>query len=127
MEECHCDPRVPDAYRYTPLHYACKGNGNIDTVRFLIVDKHCDPACRGRWGKTPLHCACRSGKLDIVRFLVVDQHCDPACVEKKGGTPLHYACLSGKLDILLGFLLLTSIVIQHVLRRRVELHCTMPV
>ena len=101
VEKYQCDVHLEKQWLlYTPLHCACNWRGNIDIVKFLVVEQHCDPACcAGEEGVTPLHCACMSGKLDIVRFLIVEQHCDPACRGRWGSTPLHFACDSGKLDI----------------------------
>ena len=101
VEEYQCDVHPKKRFSlYTPLHCACHWKGNIDMVKFLVVEQNSDPACHaGEECVTPLHCACMSGKLDIVRFLIFEQHCDPACCGRWGRTPLHCACENGKLDI----------------------------
>ena len=93
VEQYHCDVHLRNRWSNTPLHYACQGKGNVDIVRFLVVDQHCDPAC-SLAGVTPLHYACNSGKLDIVRFLVEECHCDPFRSKDTGDTPLHWATLT---------------------------------
>ena len=110
VEKYHCDVHLKNGWSYTPLHYACLENGNIDIVRFLVVDQHCNPAWTW-WlgGRTPLHYACGSGKLDIVRFLVEECHCDPFAriaytyMYTPGlpwlQTPLHWATWFGKADV----------------------------
>ena len=52
--------------------------GNMDTVKFLIVEKHCDPMCRDPlYQRTQLHVAALHGQIEVVKFFTLEMHCDP--------------------------------------------------
>ena len=87
----------------TLLHLACRAEGKLSLVKFLIEE------CRfpvqvdtpAGNGLTALHFACEKGFLHIVRYLIESNvaHCDPSSRTASGLTPLHCAARAGKMDI----------------------------
>uniref|UniRef100_A0A1X7T4S0 Uncharacterized protein n=1 Tax=Amphimedon queenslandica TaxID=400682 RepID=A0A1X7T4S0_AMPQE len=94
IDECHCDPKVPDEYGYTVLHRVAE-NGSLDVMKYLINHHHCDPMATNNSGETVLHCAARH--IDIVKYLIDECHCDPMATNNRGETVLH--CAAGHIDI----------------------------
>ena len=66
-----------------PLHYAAI-NGQLDMVKYLVVEQHCDPMDKNKYNETPLHYACINGHLNIVQYLISELHCNPSCVDNSG-------------------------------------------
>ena len=87
----------------TLLHLACRAEGKLSLVKFLIEE------CRfpvqvdtpAGNGLTALHLACEKGFLDIVCYLIESNvaHCDPSSRTASGLTPLHCAARGGRMDI----------------------------
>jgi ankyrin repeat protein len=91
IEKYNCDPyNSRSAVGSIPLRLAC-WSGNLDLVKYLILDKGCDPNDRNHRGLVPLHNAVLGEHLDITEFLI--EHCkvDSAPKDSMAYTPLHLA------------------------------------
>ena len=98
IEDCKCDPLVPDSDTGdTPLHSAAI-SGNVSLVSFLLNCK-CDPMKCNKEGNTPLHEACKWGCTEIVERLI---HAEPSTINSRNQikeSPLHLACSRIRSDI----------------------------
>ena len=83
----------------TPLHIA-SSNGQVDSVKFLTLDKGYDPSCKDMHGNTPLHVAALYSHLTVVTFYIEELNCDPNIPGLNGMTPLHSAAHQGHVDIM---------------------------
>ena len=76
------------------LHIACEW-GDVDIVKYLIIDERCNPSVRSSTSKnTPLHIAVNNGQSNIIVELL--SHCDPNVQNMNGDTPLHIAVVKSK-------------------------------
>ena len=89
------------------LHIACQW-GDVDIVRYLIIDEKCDINLQNAKFNTPLHFACYQKLLDIIKILL-EMRCSTRIPNKKGETAqdiplygdylLHIACQWGDMEI----------------------------
>ena len=91
------------------LHIACQW-GDVDIVRYLIIDEKCDINLQNADQNTPLHFACYQKLLDIIKLLL-EMRCITTIPNKKhqtaqdiplnkdGDCLLHIACLWGDVEI----------------------------
>ena len=91
------------------LHVACQW-GDVDIVKYLIINERCNPDVQNILLNTPLHIACHMKSLSIIRLLL-DRRCSINIPNKKGLTAqnialneegdylLHVACQWGDVDI----------------------------
>ena len=100
LTECEC-PSLYD--NNTLLHLACRAEGKLSLVKFLVEECRFPPQVDAPSGNglTALHFACEKGFLHIVRYLIESNmaHCDPSSRTASGLTPLHCAARSGRIDI----------------------------
>ena len=87
------------------LHIACQW-GDVDIVKYLVIDTKCITNIPNCSGNTPLHVACYRKLLNIIRFLL-ERRCSTNVSNKKGETAqdipldedggylLHIACQWG--------------------------------
>eukprot|EP00731_Ephydatia_muelleri_P015447 Em0008g1167a len=92
IEERKCSPGCPGRWGRSPLHYACRKNGNLAIVKYLVEKHGCDPSGKDDEGDTPLHMAAYTGSLDILMHLIEERKCSPGCPGQWGTSPLHHAC-----------------------------------
>ena len=76
------------------LHIACQW-GDVDIVRYLIINQRCNPYVINTSKQTPVHTASERGNLDVVKVLVSKRECDLNTPDERGNTPLHTACKHG--------------------------------
>ena len=81
------------------LHVACQW-GNVEIVKYLVIEEQGDVNVQNQNSNTPIHVACRWANLDIVVFLVSGQHCDMNVQNRGGNTPLHIACYFQALSVI---------------------------
>jgi len=74
----------------TALHAACRGKGNLDVVRALLVAK-ANLEATDKKGRTPLFDAIRHERAEIVKVLL-ERGANLEAKNKSGWTPMHYAC-----------------------------------
>ena len=74
-------------------------SGNLDLVKYLILDKDCDPNSKNDRSQVPLHNAACGGHLDVAKFLLEYCKVYSACKDIYGWTPLHCACQGGHLNL----------------------------
>ena len=91
------------------LHIACQW-GDVNIVRYLIIDERCNSNIQDAYQNTPLHIACYKKTLSIIR-LFLQRRCSTNITNKKGETAqdiplnedgdclLHIACQWGDVDI----------------------------
>ena len=91
------------------LHIACRW-GDVDIVRYLIMDENCDLNIQNGTSNSPLHIACYWKSLDIIKLLL-EVKCDTKISNKKsksahdiplndnGDLLLHVSCQWGDVDI----------------------------
>ena len=91
------------------LHIACRW-GDVDIVRYLIMDENCDLNIQNGTSNSPLHIACYWKSLDIIKLLL-EVKCNTKISNKKGKSAhdiplndngdllLHVACQWGDVDI----------------------------
>ena len=65
-----------DEEGHVPLHYAAI-NGQLDMVKYLVVEKLCNPMETNNYNEMPLHLACSNGHLNIVQYLISELDCNP--------------------------------------------------
>ncbi|XP_046563593.1 putative ankyrin repeat protein RF_0381 [Haliotis rubra] len=92
-----CDVSLVDANRNTILHLACLG-GNVDIVKYVLVEIRDDVNCRGQYGWTPVMIAAERGYRGMCDFLV-GKDADLSVVGADGNTILHMACLGGDVEL----------------------------
>ncbi|XP_046378646.2 ankyrin repeat domain-containing protein 50-like isoform X2 [Haliotis rufescens] len=92
-----CDVSAVDNNGNTILHVACLG-GNVDIVKYVLVDISDDVNCRGQYGWTPVMIAAGRGYRGLFDFLV-SKDVDLSLVGDDGNTILHMACLGGDVEI----------------------------
>jgi len=51
------------------LHFVCQW-GDVNIVRYLVIDERCNPNTTNRIGDTPLHIACYRKSLHIIKLLL---------------------------------------------------------
>ena len=76
------------------LLIACQW-GDVDIVKYLIVDQRCNPNITNSSKYTPLHTASKHGNLDVIKVLINREACDLNIPDDRGNTPLHVACKYG--------------------------------
>ena len=91
------------------LHIACQW-GNVNTMRYVIIEENCDINLQNYSGNTPLHIACSRKALNTIKLLL-EMRCSTNIPNKKGETAhdiplnddggclLHTACQWGDVDI----------------------------
>ncbi|KAK4043897.1 ankyrin repeat-containing domain protein [Parachaetomium inaequale] len=89
--------RVPDerfAHRWTVLHSAICGAGNLQVIRLLTLGYGANLVVSGDKddGVTALHAAALKGRADIAEFLLRHNVGNVNAADRDGNTPLHYAC-----------------------------------
>lgn len=82
----------------SPLMYACK-YGNIDIVKFLVLEKNADVDCRNNKGDNVLIVSSHCGNLPIFRFLIEEGEVDINSTNIDGTTPLMIASHWGYMEI----------------------------
>lgn len=73
------------------IHMACR-RGDLDTVKFLLLEADASLYIRDDYGRTPLHDACwtPSPKFDLIDFLIEQAPEFLNVKDVRGHTPLHY-------------------------------------
>ena len=77
------------------LHIACQW-GDVDIVKYLIIDERCDPNIQTFSGNTPLHIAVKDRQDDTIVQLLSHKECDLNIQNREGDAPLHIAVRQGK-------------------------------
>ena len=81
------------------LHIACQW-GDVDIVRYLIIDENCNPNVQSSTTEnTPLHIATKYGQDDTIVQLLFHRKCNPNIKNIEGDTPLHIACYRKSLGV----------------------------
>ncbi|XP_067685591.1 putative ankyrin repeat protein RF_0381 [Haliotis asinina] len=101
-----CDVSLVDANRNTILHLACLG-GNVDIVKYVLVEISDNINCNGQYGWTPVMIAAERGYRDMFDFLV-GKDADLSVVGDDGNTILHMACLGGDVELVQDVLIETQ-------------------
>ena len=100
LTECEC-PSLYD--NNTLLHLACRAEGKVSLVKFLVEECRFPPQMDAPSGNglTALHLACEKGFVHVVRYLIESNvaHCDPTSRTGSGLTPLHCAARGGRMNI----------------------------
>ena len=78
--------------------------GNLDLVKYFILNHNSIAGTKDEEGKTYLHYAANSGHIEIMNFLINDGSVDINTQDNMGHTPLHEACIAGK-EVIVKFLL----------------------
>jgi ankyrin repeat protein len=81
----------------TPAHYAAS-NGNLECLKFLMIEKGAKIESADKFGMTVLHVAFEAGRCEIVRYLTngdLEITCD-----KLGRTPAGVAVEKGQVEVL---------------------------
>ncbi|KAL5483958.1 hypothetical protein EMCRGX_G020379 [Ephydatia muelleri] len=73
------------------LHRACKKNGNLAMVKYLIEKQGYDQMGKNEQRDTPLHMAAFGGNLDVMIYLIEERKCSPKSQGQLGRLPLHHA------------------------------------
>ncbi|XP_046568381.1 putative ankyrin repeat protein RF_0381 [Haliotis rubra] len=84
--------------RNYPLHCASKG-GQLDTVKYLVLQCTVDINSRGAHGITPLMWAASMAQRDVFDFLM-SVGANSSCVDIFGNSLLHYAFRGGSADMI---------------------------
>ena len=87
-----------DSYGVTPLHLACRSNGNLELAATLLL-AGADINARTSGNDTPLHYASWYGHLDTVRLLLEWGGVEVNARDSRGDTPLGYAIRRGHSEI----------------------------
>ncbi|WCR59677.1 MAG: Phosphocholine transferase AnkX [Wolbachia endosymbiont of Ctenocephalides felis wCfeF] len=82
----------------TVMHFAAYG-GNLDIVKYLVVDAKNSLEIKDNSDRVPLHYAAYNGKLDVVKYFIDEKKVDANIKDKDGCTPLYWASWSGHLDV----------------------------
>ena len=78
------------------LHIACQ-RGEMDIVRYLIIDENCDPNVQNYTSfNTPLHIAAKYGQGAAIVQLLSCEECNPNYQNREFDTPLHIAAKHGQ-------------------------------
>ena len=92
-----------DSKGSAPIHWAASC-GQLDTLRWLIVEGSCDPESEGNQSarskrRRPLHWAARNGQLAVVRYLVEEVQVNPDPRDKQSVSPFQLAVWQCWLDV----------------------------
>jgi ankyrin repeat protein len=98
------------AHRWTVLHSAICGAGNLEVIRLLTLGYGANAVVSGDKGDgvTALHAAALKGRADIAEFLLQHNIGDVNAADRDGNTPLHYACRLYDNEAVVDALLLSS-------------------
>ena len=80
------------------LHSACVG-GNVDLVRYLIVEHNAYLTITNLGNDTPLHIAALHGKKDVALALINEFGCDITITGGLSRSLLQSACIGGNLSL----------------------------
>ena len=90
----------------TLLHIACK-EGNMDVIRYLIVEAQIDPNSpagptkeKQVTGLLPHHIASMHGRFEVFKYLIETHNCDPNAVDSMNRNAVYLSGDSGNLDLL---------------------------
>ena len=89
------------------LHIACQW-GDVNIVRYLIIDERCDVNIQNRYLNTPVHIACQMGNMGIVQYILTHVTFYLDTQNTHQNTPLHIACYMKSMDIIKVFLEMNS-------------------
>lgn len=109
IERYHGPVAAADAIRKknscedTPMHSACKEDGNLDVCKWLYsMGAAEDVNAVSRMGCTPMHFACVNGRLETCKWLYEAGAAeDIHTVDAYGQTPMITAAANGHLPILM--------------------------
>ena len=100
IEECRCDPNLPDGAGRGPLFYAAQKD-HLSTVEYLIVEHGCRLDSTDMYRITPLHLAAEHGHMEVVKFLTAYKNYKviTSLRNRDNDTPMHLAALYGHSDV----------------------------
>eukprot|EP01006_Ploeotia_vitrea_P027154 TRINITY_DN60019_c0_g1_i1.p1 TRINITY_DN60019_c0_g1~~TRINITY_DN60019_c0_g1_i1.p1 ORF type:complete len:887 (-),score=31.15 TRINITY_DN60019_c0_g1_i1:106-2766(-) len=82
-----------------PLHCGA-ANGELETVRFLLMEAKVDSTTGDEHGRTALLWATRNGHLEVVKWLLTEGGVSPTQANADGDTALLWAARKGHLPII---------------------------
>ena len=89
-----------DAYGYTLLHEACRGDSRSAVIPLLLAHPDIDVNFKDKYGFTPFNYACLRGYTSCVREMLKDSRVKVNEPDNDGYTPLWCAALYGHLDVI---------------------------
>ncbi|KAI4888998.1 hypothetical protein NFI96_019095 [Prochilodus magdalenae] len=89
---------ITDAQGAGPVHHAARC-GQLDCLRFLVIEAGLAPNSKALNGATPLHDAAATGHMRELQWLVQSAGCSVQEHDTSGTTALHLAARFGRVEV----------------------------